>query len=78
MFSQNTEREKINQYFNLIETQNKAMGAVGVLKEGKVFFERNFGFSDLQQKKKIDENTKFRIGSISKTFTAVLILKAEE
>ncbi len=43
------------------------------------FFYTNFvGYSDVETKTKPNENTKYKIGSISKSFTSVLIMKAIE
>lgn len=41
-------------------------------------YSKTIGYADYQSHKKANEYTKYRIGSISKTFTAVLILQAVE
>lgn len=54
------------------------MGSVAVSQDGKIIYTKSIGFSDVEDNIKADENTKYRIGSISKTFTSVLVLKAVE
>lgn len=74
----NLDKGKLDNYFNTLEENNKFMGSVAVAKNGKVIYTRAVGFSDVENKIKATENSKYRIGSISKSFTAVLILKAVE
>ena len=69
---------KLNQYFDSLEENNKFMGSVAVSKGDSLIFTRTIGYLDFEINKKINSRSKFRIGSISKTFTSVLILKAEE
>ena len=52
--------------------------AVLVAREGKIVFQGGFGFADIEQKTPVTPETKFRIGSISKQFTAAAILKLAE
>lgn len=76
VFSQNL--EKLNAYFNGLEANQKFMGSVALYKEGKPYYVKSVGFADVQSQEINDKNTQFRVGSISKTFTAVLIFKAVE
>ena len=57
-------------YFSKIEKYQKAMGSLSIFKEGKEVYQRSFGFSDVSKNLRAGTNTKYRIGSISKTFTA--------
>jgi len=77
-FAQNIDKTKLDRYFNALEANNKFMGSVAVSKDGAIVYSRTIGFSDVENNIKADENSKYRIGSISKTFTAVLVLKAVE
>lgn len=72
------DKAKLDEYFNALETNHKFSGSVAVSKDGKTIYSRSLGFADAAANKKINDNTKFRIGSISKTFTSTLILKAVE
>src|SRR5690606_24029678 len=77
-FAQNFDRTKLDNYFNTLEANNKFMGSVAVSKDGSIIYSKTIGFSDVGNNVKADENSKYRIGSISKTFTSILVLKAVE
>ncbi len=77
-YSQNIDTKKLDQYFEILEKNNKFMGSVALLKDGKIVYTKQVGFSDVETSKKQNKNTTYRIGSISKTFTATLIFKAIE
>lgn len=69
---------KLDNYFNVLEKNNKFMGSVSVSKNGEIIYTNSIGLADVENNVKATENTKYRIGSISKTFTSVLIMKAVE
>lgn len=77
-FSQAIDKEKLNAYFKALEDNNKFMGSVAVLRNGEVIYANAIGYADAEAGAKANTNTKYRIGSISKTFTAALTLKAVE
>lgn len=77
-FSQSFDKAKLDSYFDALAKNNKFMGSVAVLKDGQQLYARSVGFSEVEAQKAADEYTKYRIGSISKTFTSVLIFKAVE
>ena len=78
-FSQNIDKAKLDAYFDALSSNNKFMGSVAIAQGDSVIYSKSVGFSDVVwQNLKANENSKYRIGSISKTFTAVLILKAVE
>ncbi|MDY3339558.1 serine hydrolase [Riemerella anatipestifer] len=74
----NFDVSKLNRYFDELEKNDKFMGSVAVSENGKVIYSRAIGYADVENKQRANETSKYRIGSISKTFTAVLILKAVE
>lgn len=47
-------------------------------KNGEIIYTKSIGFADIENNVKADESSKYRIGSISKTFTTILVLKAIE
>ncbi|CDS41718.1 beta LACTamase domain containing family member [Echinococcus multilocularis] len=61
----------------LIETYKDTVGAPGisvcVSVGGTTIYNRGFGFADVEQGVKITPQTKFRIASISKSFTSLLV-----
>ncbi|MGY6741693.1 MAG: serine hydrolase domain-containing protein [Cecembia sp.] len=78
LFSQDWDKTKLERYFDLIEGEDRAMGSVMLMQNGEVVYYRNFGYADREQKQAIDQESKFRTGSISKTFTSTLIFKTIE
>jgi len=51
---------------------------VGIVKGTTLVYEGYYGWSDIESKKPVDEGTLFRIGSISKTFTAIGLMQQWE
>ena len=47
-------------------------GAVVIIKDGRVVFQKGFGVKEKGETEKVDENTIFRLGSVSKGFASVL------
>ena len=47
-------------------------GAVVIVKEGRVIFQKGFGVKERGMPEEVDEHTLFRLGSLSKGFTSVL------
>jgi len=76
--SQNIDTKKLDEYFLTLETNNKFMGSVALLKDGEIIYTKQVGYSDIATSKKPNKDTKYRIGSISKTFTATMVFKAIE
>ena len=68
----NTSLESVFQtFFNSAEPG----GAVLIVKDGKVIYQKGFGVADISTHEPISTKTLFNIGSISKTFVAYGILK---
>ncbi|TZF86396.1 beta-lactamase family protein (plasmid) [Pedobacter sp. BS3] len=76
--AQNFDKIKLDNYFNALKANDKFMGSVAVSRDGKLIYSKSIGFADIENNILADANTKYRIGSISKTFTSVLVLKAVE
>lgn len=77
-FAQKIDTEKLDKFFDLLEDNDKFMGSVALTQKGEIIYSRTTGFEDVELNKKTTIDSKYRIGSISKTFTSVLIQKAVE
>lgn len=77
-FSQNNVREKLSNYFDSLHVHHKVMGSFAFADNDQTSFIKVVGFSDVEKLQKANMNTQYRVGSISKTFTAVLVMKAVE
>jgi len=64
--------------FSRVITNNGPGAAVLMAQNGKVLFEKGYGLANVSSGTKITTKTKFRIGSITKQFTASAILKLQE
>ncbi|CAN5393165.1 hypothetical protein BH11BAC3_BH11BAC3_02820 [soil metagenome] len=53
-------------------------GTVLVCKAGEIIFEKGYGYQDIQKKIQNTPNTIFQVGSMTKQFTAAVILKLVE
>ena len=62
-----------------IEENHIAGAAVSVVKDGKLFFAKGYGYADLENKIPVDaEHTIFRIGSVTKLFTWTAVMQLVE
>lgn len=77
-FSQTFNTPRLDSLLHILEQKEKFMGSIAVSQNGKLLYTKAIGYSDLETSKKANTATKYRIGSISKMFTAALILKAVE
>lgn len=76
--AQDLDKGKLDAYFDSLDARQKFMGSVAIVKDGKIIYERATGYADVANGVRSNTGTKFRIGSITKTFTATLVLKAVE
>ncbi len=78
-FCQNSNAvSKIDSLLNAYVRQDKFNGSVLVAQNGKVLLEKGYGQKNAERRQFNDSNTIFRIYSITKIFTSVLILKLAE
>jgi CubicO group peptidase (beta-lactamase class C family) len=74
--SQDTAR--MNEVVKAQTAGDKFMGSALVAKDGAVVFEQSYGWANVEWKVPNTPATKFRIGSVTKQFTATAILLLEE
>jgi D-alanyl-D-alanine carboxypeptidase len=78
--AQTLDKAKLDQFFDRLAEKNKAMGSLTITKEGRVLYARAIGFSQINatEKKPLTAANRFRIGSITKMFTAAMIVQLVE
>ena len=69
---------KFDEYLSAITKQGRFTGSVLVAREGKVLFSQGYGMANLEFDIPNTPQTKFRLGSITKQFTATSILLLQE
>jgi CubicO group peptidase (beta-lactamase class C family) len=69
---------KLDEYMNAMTNSGLFMGAVLVAQDGKVLLSKGYGMANLEYDIPNSSHTKFDIASVSKTFTATLILMLQE
>ena len=79
-YAQTLDKAKLDQLFDRLLEKNKGMGSLALAKDGNVVYSRSFGYSQISgnEKKPLTVETRYRIGSITKTFTAVMIFQLVE
>ena len=70
--------ESATQRLREVTAGDTSGAAVLVARDGKIVFQGGFGFADIEKKTPITPETRFRIGSISKQFTAAAVLRLAE
>jgi CubicO group peptidase (beta-lactamase class C family) len=78
--AQTVQTARLDSLFNLLETKNKTMASVRMTRAGEVIYEKSIGYAEITDtnKKRATPDTKYRIGSITKTFTSAMIMQLVE
>jgi len=69
------ENQKINKLVTTFVDLDQFSGSVLVAKKGKVVFSKGYGLANREWNVANTAGTKFRIGSLTKQFTALLIMQ---
>lgn len=72
------QHKNLDQLLHSFEVEQKAMGTVSIFQNGNEVYNKSFGKANLAQDKVANANTRYKIGSISKVFTASVVLKLIE
>ncbi len=75
LLAQDSTKIKTEQLLNAYVQLNRFNGSVLVAKQGTIILQKGYGIKNATAKTVNDENTKFQIASITKQFTAAVILK---
>jgi len=77
-FAQSVNTKRLDSLFQILEQNDKFMGSLAVSQNGNTIYSNTIGFINVEDSIRSNHKTKYRIGSISKMYTATLILKAIE
>lgn len=80
-FGQSNQKKEIQKADSIINSysQSYAPGmAVGIIRDGKVIHKKTYGLANLESRVPVTDSTAFDIASVSKQFTAFVILLAEK
>lgn len=80
LHAQPLDTAKLDRFFDRLAEKNQAMGSLAIAKDGKVLYTRAIGYGQISgtEKKPLTAASRFRIASIGKTYTAVMILQLVE
>lgn len=70
-------QSKLDQYMQASVKVNHFMGSVLVAQNGKILFAKGYGMANIKERIPNASDTAFRIGSVTKEFTATAILKLQ-
>lgn len=78
--AQTLDKTKLDQFFDRLAEKNKAMGTLTIARDGNVLYTRSIGYSQINgtEKKPLTAANRFRIGSITKMYTVVMIYQLVE
>ena len=78
--AQTPDKAKLDQFFDRLAEKNKAMGSLTVARDGNVLYSRAIGYRQINgtEKKPLTAATRYRVGSITKMFTAALVFQLVE
>lgn len=79
-FGQLINVKKLDRFLTTLNSKGMAMGSVAISRNGVIEYQKAIGYSSITSDKKVptDINTKYRIGSATKMFTAVMIFQLIE
>lgn len=79
-YNSNTFAQTVSEQLDILFTspQYSVNGNVLVAENGKVFYRKSFGLADAKNKLPNNENSRFEIASITKTFTSTAILQLKD
>lgn len=79
-YAQDFDKAKLDQFLNRLAEKNRAMGSVVITKDNKVLYTKSIGYAQVNEtvKKPLTSESRYRIASITKMYTAVMIFQLVE
>ncbi|MBK0378632.1 serine hydrolase domain-containing protein [Mucilaginibacter segetis] len=76
--AQDFDKQKLDSLLDVLAAGNKSTGSLAISKNGQIIYQKATGFIDIRAQKPANVQTKYRIGSISKMFTGVMVFQLIE
>ncbi len=73
--SQESKKQHLDSILTSLESKNTTMGSLFISKNNTEVYSKSIGYSSIENNTKATKNTKYRIGSITKIYTAVMIFQ---
>ncbi|MCT4639181.1 MAG: beta-lactamase family protein [Bacteroidales bacterium] len=64
--------------FSTMNQRGQFYGNVLIAEQNEVIFSKSYGFADRESKERLNEQTLFNVGSVSKAFTAIAVIQLAE
>ena len=78
--AQTLNKAKLDSFFVALNTHNRSMGSIAISADGTLVYQNAIGYAEYNDQGKIPAtiNTRYRIGSITKMFTAIMVFQLIE
>lgn len=77
-YSADPQAREIERFMDAYHEAGRYNGIALVARDGQVLFEKSYGYANAEWETSVDRHTKFRLASVTKQFTALLILQLAE
>ncbi len=77
-YSSQTLQERVDEYISAHVKMGKFSGSILIAQNGEILVSKGYGMADYEHDVPNTPQTKFRIGSITKQFTATAIMQLQE
>ncbi len=76
-YTQTEDYKQLDSFLDTLSENTKVMASMSILKKGELVYDKSVGYQFItsEEKRKATSQSKYRIGSITKTFTAVMIFE---
>jgi len=78
VIGQNSFEQLSEQLDSILLAENIPGSQIVIVNKDSILWSKNYGYADLETKRIIDDNTQFRIASITKTFAATAAMQLHE
>ncbi|MFW5663657.1 MAG: serine hydrolase domain-containing protein [bacterium] len=78
LYTQDFDKAQMDSLFSIIENNERGMGSISLFLNGEEIYSHSYGYANIEREIPAGDSTLYRIGSVSKTFTATIIMRLVE